>query len=197
MFRSATALCAVAAATLTAPAVQAEPATWDIDPEHAVVAFTIMHAGYARVLGRFSDVQGSFVYDPEANELGDVTATIGAGSVDTDHEARDTHVRSADFLDAEAHPEITFTATGGTAETDTTGTVEGEITIRGVTQPITLDVTLNKVATYPCCHGKETVGVSATASLLRSEFGSTYALPDFVGDEVSVILEFEAIRRDG
>ncbi|WP_297778263.1 YceI family protein [uncultured Roseovarius sp.] len=176
--------------------VQAEPATWQIDPEHAVVAFTIMHAGYAKVLGRFSQIEGSFTYDPETQDLGKVTATIGTPSIDTDHEQRDTHVRSPDFLDAEAHPMITFTAEGGTPISDTAGTVSGDLTIRGVTQPITLDVTLNKRAVYPCCHGKETLGISATAEILRSAFGSTYALPDFVGDSVNIILEFEAIRAD-
>ncbi|KGM88591.1 hypothetical protein rosmuc_01425 [Roseovarius mucosus DSM 17069] len=179
-----------------APPAQAEPATWQIDPDHAVVAFTIMHAGYAKVLGRFSDIEGSFTYDPDTQELGEVTARIGAGSVDTDHEKRDNHVRSADFLDAEAHPSITFTATGSTPTSETTGTVTGDLTIRGVTQPVTLDVTLNKRADYPCCHGKETLGISATAEILRSDFGSTYALPEFVGDAVSIILEFEAIRAD-
>jgi|TARA_R110000851_G_scaffold182425_1_gene331558 polyisoprenoid-binding protein YceI len=190
-----TALGTTLALGLAAPA-QAEPATWQIDPEHAVVAFTIMHAGYAKVLGRFSDIEGSFVYDPETQELSDVTARIGAGSVDTDHEKRDNHVRSADFLDAGAHPAITFTATGSTPTSETTGTVTGDLTIRGVTQPVTLDVTLNKRADYPCCHGKDTLGISATAEILRSDFGSTYALPEFVGDAVSIILEFEAIRAD-
>lgn len=190
-----TALGATLALGLTPPA-QAEPSTWQIDPEHAVVAFTIMHAGYAKVLGRFSDIEGSFVYDPETQELGDVTARIGTASVDTDHEKRDEHVRSADFLDAGAHPAITFTATSSTPTSETTGTVTGDLTIRGITQPVTLDVTLNKRADYPCCHGKETLGISATAEILRSDFGSTYALPDFVGDAVDIILEFEAIRAE-
>lgn len=190
-----TALGATMALGLAAPA-QAEPATWRIDPDHAVVAFTIMHAGYAKVLGRFSDIEGSFTYDPDTRELGEVTARIGADSVDTDHEKRDNHVRSADFLDAKAHPAITFTATGNTPTSETTGTVIGDLTIRGVTQPVTLDVTLNKRADYPCCHGKDTLGISATAEILRSDFGSTYALPEFVGDPVSIILEFEAIRAE-
>ena len=112
-----TALGATMALGLAAPA-QAEPATWQIDPDHAVVAFTIMHAGYAKVLGRFSDIEGSFTYDPDTQELGEVTARIGTASVDTDHEKRDEHVRSADFLDAGAHPMITFTATDSTPRED-------------------------------------------------------------------------------
>jgi polyisoprenoid-binding protein YceI len=174
----------------------AEMATYEIDPEHVSVAFTIMHAGYARVLGRFAEVEGTIRYDAEAQELGEVTARIGAASVQTWHEARDEHVRSADFLDAGAHPDITFTATGAEPISDTTGKVMGDLTIRGVTQPVTLDVTLNKLADYHCCHGKETLGISATTTILRSDFGSTYALPTFVGDEVEIMLEFEAIRAE-
>jgi len=192
---SLTAACALSALSLPNVA-HAEPVTWEIDPDHAVVAFTIMHAGYARVLGRFSDIEGRFVYDPETQQLSDVRATIGAQSVDTDHEKRDDHVRSPDFLDAAAHPQITFVGTGSTPETETTGTVTGELTVRGVTRPVTLDVTLNKRAEYPCCHGKETLGISADAEILRSDFGSTYALPEFVGDAVTIMLEFEAIRAD-
>lgn len=189
-------LLSTATAIGLAQPVQAEPVTWEIDPAHTVIAFTIMHAGYAKVLGRFNEIQGSFVYDPETQNLGKVEATIGAQSVDTAHEKRDNHVRSADFLDAGAHPAITFVAEGSTPETETTGTVTGDLTVRGVTRPVTLDVTLNKRADYPCCHGKETLGISATAEILRSDFGSTYALPEFVGDKVSIMLEFEAIRAE-
>jgi polyisoprenoid-binding protein YceI len=186
------------AASLVAPgAAQADPATYAIDPEHVVVSFTIMHAGYARVLGIFSEIEGSFTYDDTTQELSDVSVTIGAASVNTFLEKRDEHVRSADFLDADAHPQITFVADSGSPETETFGTVTGDLTIRGVTQPVTLHVTLNQLAEYPCCHGKETIGISATTSILRSDFGSTYALPVFVGDEVDIMLEFEAIRQDG
>lgn len=185
----------VAAIAAPFPAV-AEPATYAIDPEHAVIAFTVMHAGYAKVLGRFAEIEGRFVYDSETQELADVSVSIDAASVDTFHEARDEHVRSGDFLDAEANPAITFKADGGTPTSDTTGTVSGDLTIRGVTNPVSLDVTLNQLADYPCCHGKETIGISATTSILRSDFGSSYALPVFVGDEVEIMLEFEAIRQE-
>ncbi|XDB00128.1 YceI family protein [Sulfitobacter sp. LCG007] len=179
-----------------APSARAEPATWVIDPDHTVIAFTVMHAGYARVLGRFGEVAGSFTYDPETRALGAVEVRIAAQSVDTFHEARDEHVRSADFLDAVSHPDITFIAEGGTPTSETSGTVTGDLSIRGVTQPVTLKVDLNQIAPYPCCHGKETIGISASATLLRSAFGSTYALPVFVGDEVAVTIEFEANRQE-
>jgi len=174
----------------------ADSATYEIDPDHQLVGFTIMHAGYAKTFGRFGDVQGSFVYDDETQTLSDVNVSIMTGTVETFHEARDNHVRSDDFLAAVAHPVITFVATNGTPTSDTTGTVTGDLTIRGVTQQVTLDVTKNLLAEYPCCHRKETIGISATTTILRSDFGSTYALPVFVGDEVEIMLEFEAIRQD-
>jgi polyisoprenoid-binding protein YceI len=185
----------VLALSAAAPA-QADTATYEIDPDHTVVAFSVMHAGYAKVWGRFAEVQGSFTYNDETQELSDVSVTIGTASVETFHEARDGHVRSDDFLAAEAHPQITFVASGGTPTSETTGTVAGELTIRGVTNPVTLDVTLNQLADYPCCHGKETLGISARTTILRSDYGSTYALPVFVGDEVEIMLEFEAIRQE-
>jgi polyisoprenoid-binding protein YceI len=183
-------------ALMAAAPAQADTATYAIDPDHTVVAFSVMHAGYAKVWGRFAEVQGSFAYNDETQELSDVSVTIGTASVQTFHEARDGHVRSDDFLAADAHPQITFVADGGTPTSETTGTVTGELTIRGVTNPVTLDVTLNQLADYPCCHGKETLGISASTSILRSDYGSTYALPVFVGDEVEIMLEFEAIRQD-
>lgn len=186
---------AICAATL-ATAAQSDTATYVLDPDHTTVAFTIMHAGYAKTLGRFADVEGSFVYNEDTQELSDVSVTIATASVQTWHEARDRHVRSDDFLAAEAHPQITFVAGEGMPVSATTGTVSGDLTIRGVTQPVTLDVTKNMMAVYPCCHAKETLGISATTTILRSDFGSTYALPVFVGDEVDIMLEFEAIRQE-
>jgi polyisoprenoid-binding protein YceI len=187
---------AVFALGLAPGTVKADMATYAIDPAHVTVAFTIMHAGYAKTLGRFAEVEGTFDYNEETQELGGLSVTIQTASVETWNEARDRHVRSDDFLAAEAHPQITFVATQATPTSDTTGTVTGDLTIRGVTRPVTLDVTKNLMADYPCCHGKETIGISATTQILRSDFGSTYALPVFVGDEVDIILEFEAIRQD-
>lgn len=191
-----TSLMALAVAALPT-SLWAEKATYVIDDTHAVIAFLVNHIGYAKVLGRFSDVEGSFAYDAETQELSDVTVTIGTASVDTDHEARDGHVRSADFLDAEAHPQITFTADGGTPTSETTGTVDGVLTVRGVEVPVTLDVTMNKIANYPFGHGKETIGLSIRASVMRSDFGMTYAVAgDIVADQVDLLIEVEAIRQD-
>lgn len=183
---------ALVAAALTGP-VLAEPRTYEIDPTHASIGFLVDHIGYAKVLGQFLKTEGSFVFDEETLELSDVNVTIDASSVFTNHDARDNHVRSNDFLAAGDNPDITFTASGGQIETDRTGTVTGDLTIRGVTKPVTLDVVWNKTAPYPFGHKKQTIGVSARGSILRSDYDMTYAQGGIVGDQVDLIIEVEAI----
>lgn len=184
-------------AALAALPAAAAPATWKIDPSHTTVAFLVKHIGYANTLGVFRAVAGEFVFDPEARTLGAVRVTVDAASVWTNDERRDEHVRAGDFLNVARHPEIVFTASGGTVTGETTGTVTGDLTILGVTKPITLEVTLNKQGAYPFGHGKETLGVSARGTVVRSEYGMTYAVPGgIVGDAVNLLIEFEAIRAD-
>lgn len=182
--------------SLGALSVQAEPRTYDIDPDHAAVAFTVDHIGFAKTLGQFLKTSGSFVYDEETRELGEVTVDVDAASVFSNHKARDNHIVGKDFLWVEKSPTITFRANGGTATGDTTGTVTGDLTIRGETRPITLDVMLNKAGAYPFGHKKHTLGISAKGLIKRSEWGMTYALGGIVGDEVELIIEIEAIQRD-
>ncbi len=189
----------VSAAILStlAAGAQADMARYELDPEHTALYFTIEHIGYARVLGFFPDVEGSFTYDPDSRELGEVQVTIDAGSVITFNQARDGHVRDGDFLDVSQHPKITFTASGGTSESDTNGTVTGDLTILGQTNPVTLNVTLNKVAPYPFGHRRQVLGLSIDTSILRSEFGMTYGVDQgLVGDEVRINIETEAMKMD-
>jgi polyisoprenoid-binding protein YceI len=194
--RSTRVLAALTAALVAAPAA-AEPIEWKIDPEHTTIAFLVEHIGYARLLGQFTEVEGSFTYDPEAQSLGQVDVTIDAASVWTDNERRDNHVRDDDFLNVDEHPEITFTAEGGEVTGENTGTVTGDLTILGQTRPVTLDVTLNKDAPYPFGHEKRTLGISVRGTVVRSEYGMDYAVANgLVGDEVDLLIEFEAIAQD-
>lgn len=183
-------------ACIAAPAV-AEMGEYQLDPEHTVVYFTVEHIGYAKTLGIFRGIEGRFQYDPATQDLGDVTVTINAESVDTFNEARDAHVRKPDFLHVTQHPEITFAANGGNAETATSGTVTGDLTILGETRPVTLDVTLNKMAPYPFGHQRETLGLSLETSIKRSDFGMTYGVANgLVGDTVDIFIETEAMRME-
>lgn len=183
--------------TTFAAAAQADMARYELDPEHTSIYFTVDHIGFAKTLGIFTDVNGSFMYDVDTQELGDVAVSISTGSVNTFNEARDGHVRKADFLHVSEHPEITFVASGGSPASGVTGTVTGDLTVLGVTQPVTLDVTLNKVADYPFGHQREVLGLSMTATIQRSDFGMTYAVENgLVGDDVSINIETEAMKME-
>lgn len=174
----------------------AEPHTYRIDPEHFSIGFLIEHVGYERLLGMFLEGQGEFVYDEETRELSSGRVEIDADSLFTNHEERDEHVKSEDFLAVEEHPTIIFEATEFTAKDATHGTLTGDLSMLGQTHPVTLDVTLNKAAEYPFGHEKYTLGASARTTLSRSEWGMTYGVDNgMVGDEVMLILEFEAIRQ--
>lgn len=174
----------------------AEPARWEIDPGNSSIGFSANHIGYKDVLGLFLEERGSFTYDEETRELSDLVFEVDAASVLTDNPARDRHLKSGDFLDAEAYPLIRFVMTEAVPETETTGTIKGDLTIRGITQPVEVDVTLNRIAPYPW-GSNYVLGVSASTVVRRSEFGSTYALEGgLVGDEIRLSFEVEAIRQD-
>ena len=175
--------------------VQAEPMRYEIDPEHFSIAFSVTHIGYNRVIGMFLKGSGSFIFDEETRELSDLSVQIDAASVFSNHDARDSHIRGADFLNAQGHPVIEFVMTNAEPTGERSGIVSGDLTIRGITQPAQLDVTWNKSGAYPW--GKNYVlGASAKAVVKRSDFGSVYALDnDLVGDEVAITIELEAIRQ--
>ena len=179
----------------TAVPAAAAPERYRIDPEHLSIGFLVEHIGYAKVLGMFLEGEGGYTFDPEARTLSDLQVTIDADSVFTDHDDRDDHLRGDDFLETDDHPDITFVGTGATPTGERTGTVTGDLTIRGVTQPVTLDVVWNKSAEYPF-GGNYVMGISARTTIQRSDFGMTYALDNgWVGDDVEVIIELEAIRQ--
>lgn len=182
------------AATLAQPA-EAEPRRYRIDPEHFAIAFEAMHIGYSKVLGQFLEAQGHFVFDEVTRTIHDVEIKVAANSVFTNHGARDGHLRSPDFLDAEAHPWITFKMTRAVARDATTGTVEGELTLRGRTRPLAVEVTLNKIGNYPWGENY-VIGVSARTTVQRSLWGSTYAVDNgWVADAIPIQIELEAIRE--
>jgi len=186
--------CTLVLGLASTPAL-AEPHRYELDPEHTTIAFLVDHLGYAETLGLFLEFEGGFTYDMETRELSDLSVTVKTASVNSFNEARDGHVRSKDFLNVEAFPVMTFTAASGTPKSDTEGTVEGTLTLLGQSHPLQLDVSLNKAARYPFGHGRFTLGISARGTVTRSQYGMTYAVDNgFVGDEVQLILETEAMR---
>lgn len=184
------------ALALAATPAAAEPRDYEIDPEHFSIGFMVGHIGYERLLGMFLEGEGSFTYDAEAGTVSDIRVEIAADSVFSNHERRDRHLRGSDFLNAGEFPEIVFTGTRAEKTGDNTGLIHGELDLLGVRRPVTVEVTLNKAADYPFGHKRHTLGLSARATLQRSDFGMTYGVDgNLVGDTVDLIFEFEAIAQ--
>jgi polyisoprenoid-binding protein YceI len=170
--------------------------TWDIDASHSTVGFSVRHMMVSKVRGYFREFSGEIVTaeDPAQSS---VTATIDLGSIDTRQEQRDAHIRSADFFDVENHPQMTFRSTA--VRTDGADwTVEGDLTIKGITKPVTLALELNGFG--PDAYGGTRAGFSAKTEISRSEFGVDIQMPMdgggvVVGDKISVELEIEAVLR--
>ena len=186
----------VAAALVWTNPADAAPERYVIDPAHFSIVFSADHIGYADTWGMFLEAEGSFTFDPEARELSDLVVTVDPASVFTNHDGRDGHLRGEDFLHVEAYPEARFVMTGAAPTGERTGTVTGDLTLRGVTRPVTLDVTWNKSGPYPF-GDTYAIGISAETTSRRSDFGMTYAVENgWVGDEIPIRIDLEAIRQD-
>jgi polyisoprenoid-binding protein YceI len=156
----------------------------------------VEHIGFARVLGSFTELEGSYLFDETTGAVSDVRVTVSTVSVITHDEDRDEHLVSDDFLDTRRFPEMTFTAAGARRIGDREFEISGELTLLGVTQPLVLQATWNKSGDYPIGRNSYAMGVSARATLERSAFGMDYAVDNgWVGDRVEIIIEFEALRQ--
>ncbi|PLX39638.1 MAG: polyisoprenoid-binding protein [Hyphomicrobiales bacterium] len=189
---AAVAASALAGAALTAPA-QAEPAAYAFDKSHANVTFTVNHLGFSTVHGRFNDFDGTLMLDEENPSASSVSVTIPVESLATFWGPRDEHLKSPDFFNAAANPAITFASTSVEKTGDMTLAVTGDFTLLGVTKPVTLDVTVTKIAPNPMS-GTKTVGFHATTTIKRTDFGMNTFVPA-ISDEVPVVIDFEATAQ--
>ena len=171
--------------------------TWTIDPSHTTVEFVAKHMMITTVKGRFAELTGTIVADEGNLSDSSVEATLQAASLDTRSEQRDAHLRSPDFLDVENYPEVTFksTAISGTKQSFT---VTGDLTIRGVTRPITLDATFEGEGKDPW--GGTRASFSAHGKFDRRDFGLTWnvALETggiLVSNEVKINIEAQAVLQ--
>jgi polyisoprenoid-binding protein YceI len=187
----------LAFALLVPAAALAQPARYEIDPEHFSVGFLVDHIGYAKVLGLFEKASGAFTFDEATATLSDVRIVIEAGSVNTAHRRRDNHLRSPDFLNASEFPQLVYVAKGARRTGDRTFVIDGELQMLGRTQPVQLNATWNKSGNYELPGARAYVmGVSARGSFKRSAFGMKYGVDNgWVGDTVELILELEARRK--
>ncbi len=167
--------------------------TYTIDPGHADVAFLVEHLGFSKTLGRFNEISGVIVLDEAAPRNSSVSVIIQTASIDTNHEKRDEHLRGADFLDVETHPTIIFSSRRVEPVGARTARVHGELTLMGVSKPVTLFMTLNAIKAHPLpqYNGVIVAGFSGRTTLKRSDYGMGFGLPA-IGDELEIILEIEA-----
>lgn len=172
--------------------------TWAIDPSHTHVEFAAKHMMITSVKGRFTEVTGTIVTDDADPARSSVEAEIRAASIDTRTEQRDTHLRSADFLDVERYPTITFRSRSVQRTGDQEFSVAGDLTIHGATRPVTLAVTEEGRGKDPW--GGERIGFSATAKIDRREFGLVWnqALETggvLVGNDIRISIEVQAVKQ--
>ncbi|WP_197321211.1 YceI family protein [Saccharomonospora sp. NB11] len=168
--------------------------TWTIDPVHSNVSFLVRHLGVSRVRGRFTELSGEITTAENITDSS-VTATMQAASIDTTNQQRDEHVRSADFLDAENHPTLSFRSTGVRVDGEDY-LIDGELTLRGVTRPVTLTAELGGFGDG-MTEGSKVLGVSARTEIKRTDFGVGGTIPSaVVSDKVVIELDIEAVRQD-
>ncbi|NIH80158.1 YceI family protein [Amycolatopsis viridis] len=167
--------------------------TWTIDSVHSDVDFVVRHLGVSKVRGRFDSVEGEIVTGANLTDS-KVTATIQAASIDTNNADRDAHVKNADFLDVEQFPTLTFVSTGVRAE-DGEYFIDGELTLHGVTKPVTLNAEVGGFADG-LAEGSKVFGISATTEIKRTDFGVGANVPGaVVSDKVRIELNIEALLQ--
>ena len=183
---------AVALATLVAGTAQAAPETYTIDSTHTFPSFEINHLGFSTQRGRFNKTTGNIVLDRAAKKAS-VDITIDTNSISTGFEKLENHLRSEDFFNTAKFPTITFKSTGAKFEGDKLAAVSGNLTMHGVTKPVTLAVTAFHCGMNPV-YKKDACGADAEATLKRSDFGINYALPA-VSDQVKLLIQIEGHKN--
>jgi polyisoprenoid-binding protein YceI len=177
---------------------QTSTSTWNIDPVHSVVEFKVRHMMISNVKGQFSKITGTLTLDEAHPENSNVETSIDVTSIDTRDAQRDAHLKSADFLDAEKFPAITFKSTSVKPAGAGRGTVEGDLTIHGVTRKVALDVE-GPTAPGKDPWGNTRVAVTATTKISRKDYGLVWNASletggVLVGDEVTITLDVQFVK---
>lgn len=178
------------------PVVYAEPARWNVDPEHSTIEFRVAHMVVSKTTGHFTDYQGFIDMDAEAGTVKAIEAAIKTASVNTNHEKRDAHLRNPDFLDVEKYPTMTYKMKSYKKTAEGYQAV-GELTLRGTTKDIMLTGNFNGVAKDPL--GNLRAGFNAEGKLNRKDFGMVWSKTLdsgglVVGDDVYIKLDVECIK---
>jgi polyisoprenoid-binding protein YceI len=170
--------------------------TWDIDPLHTEIGFSVRHLMVSKVRGRFTRFEGSFVTAPDPLDSS-ATATIDMTSIDTNNPTRDDDLRSSNFFEVDQHPQMTYQSTGVRMEGEDV-LLDGDLTAHGVTRQVRLRVEVNGFGADP--YGNQRSGYTATGTINRSDFGLTFNVPldgggVMIGDRIDITIEVEGILR--
>jgi polyisoprenoid-binding protein YceI len=179
------------AAVVAAPALAA-PETFVVEPTHTFPRFSYNHLGYSVQLSRFDKTSGKVVFD-KAAKTGSVDIVIDARSVSTGSDVFNEHIQGEDYLDTAKYPTANFKSTKVIFEGDKPARVEGNLTLKGVTKPVTLTVTSFQTMPHPMVK-KDAIGANATTKVKRSDFNMGKNVP-YVGDEVTIDIAIEAIKE--
>ncbi|MCC2096976.1 MAG: polyisoprenoid-binding protein [Hyphomicrobiales bacterium] len=185
---------ALISATLATGSAFAAPVKYNIDNLHAWVNFKVLHLGFAQATGTMGKVNGTIMFDKDSPAASTVNAQIDIKGIHTGFDKRDAWIASDKVLNAGKNPAITFTSKQITVTGKNKGSITGDLTINGVSKPITMQVTFNRIGTNPLTK-KETIGFSASAQFKRSDYG-VKAFVGPLGDLVSVEIELEAVRAN-
>lgn len=186
-------LTSVAFASVIVSAAMAEPKEWTLDLGHAYVGWEIDHMLLSPTVGRFDDFDGTFLIDEADPTNSQITFTVSAASVNSNHVGRDNHLRGADYLNVAAFPDVTFTSTDIEMFTPTSGLLHGDVTLLGVTAPLTLEFEMVQDRTYPDFIPNydeiRVVGFEATGTLERLDHGMDFIA--FLGSPSGLAIEFD------
>lgn len=183
-------LLSVALLAAAASGAHAAPVEYTIDPNHSQVEFTWNHFGYSNITARFDALEGTFVYDAENPSASSVTASVAIDSLDSGVDKLDTHLKSPDFFDLARFARAEFRSTKVEAAGEGRLALTGDLSIHGVTRPVTFQVTVNKIGDHPM-KKVPSAGFDAATTIRRSDFGMAMAVPD-VSDEITIEVTIEA-----
>ena len=185
----------LSAALLAATAVPAyaAPVEYTLDPNHSQVEFTWNHFGFSNITARFDAVEGSFVYDAENPAASSARASVAIDSIDSGVDKLDAHLKSPDFFDQAKFATAEFRSTKVEAAGEGRLALTGDLTIHGVTKPVTFQVTINKIGEH-AMKKLPAAGFDARATVKRSDFGMSMAVPN-VSDEITIDITVEAFAK--
>lgn len=184
----------VAQAALTQAPAEVQAGAYALDSDHGKITWSVDHLGFSTYKGQFVNVDAALTLDPANPSAATLTATIPLTDVDSNSDGLDAHLQTADFFDTANHPVATYVSRSVTVDPSNANraTVEGDLTLRGVTRPVTIAVRFNQAG--PSMGGAYRAGFDGEATIKRSDFGIDYGLP-VLGDEVDLHIEGEFIRQ--